>query len=75
MNPHMIREEIETVLAERNEQLSEECIDHLASERNGNLTSDNAEEMDCFEFTEEGKMLDEMIEQSKEILAKIKDRE
>lgn len=44
-------------------------------ERNGNLRSDNAEEMDCFEFTEEGKMLDEMIEQSKELLAKIKDRE
>lgn len=31
MNPHMIRQEIETVLAERNEQLSEECIDHLTS--------------------------------------------
>ena len=31
MNPHMIRQEIETVLAERNEQLSEECIDRLTS--------------------------------------------
>lgn len=31
MNPHMIRQEIETVLAECNEQLSEEGIDRLTS--------------------------------------------
>lgn len=40
--------------------------------KNGHLTSDNAEEMDCFDFTEDCKMLNDIIELSKEILADIK---
>ena len=40
--------------------------------KNGHLTSDDSEEMDCFEFTEDGKMLNDLIEHAKKILNEIK---
>lgn len=40
--------------------------------KNGNVTPDNAEEMNCFEFTEDGKMLNDLIEDAKELLSEIK---
>jgi len=44
-------------------------------ERNGNVTSDEAEEMDCFEFTKSDQKLQDLIDQATDILDQVKKKE